>query len=291
MGGVISPALLGALWGLVAGAGALLVLRALTDDRQSRPPRVSRLRQLLVRAGLAGTRPATVVAACVACGLVAGLLTLVVSAVPVVAAISAAFAANVPVILLRRRARVRSRVVQAAWPEAVDCLVSAIRAGLSLPEALAELARVGPQPLREPFAQFAVDYRASASFAAALDRLQADLADPVADRVLASMRIAREVGGSDLNVVLRTLSSLLREDARTRGEIEGRQSWTVSAARLAVAAPWITLVLLCTRPEAIHAYRSATGAVVLLAAAVVSFAAYRVMMRIGRLPAEPRLSS
>jgi tight adherence protein B len=99
------------------------------------------------------------------------------------------------------------------------------------------------------------------------------------------------VGGSDLGVVLRTLSSLLREDARTRGEIEGRQSWTISAARLAVAAPWITLVLLCTRPEAVRAYSTVVGALVLLTAAVMSLVAYRLMLRIGRLPDEPRMAS
>ena len=120
---------------------------------------------------------------------------------------------------------------------------------------------------------------------------RASLADPVADRVIASLRIARDVGGSDLGRVLRTLSTLLREDARMRGEIEGRQSWTVSAARMAVAAPWVTLALLCTRPEAVQAYRTPAGAVVLVAAALVSVVAYRLMMRIGRLPAERRLTS
>ena len=58
------------------------------------------------------------------------------------------------------------------------------------------------------------------------------------DRLVESLRIAREVGGTDLGHLLRTLSGFLREDARTRAELETRQSWTVNAARLAVAAPW-----------------------------------------------------
>ena len=60
---------------------------------------------------------------------------------------------------------------------------------------------------------------------------------------------------------------------------------------MAVAAPWVTLALLCTRPEAVQAYRTPAGAVVLVAAALVSVVAYRLMMRIGRLPAERRLTS
>jgi tight adherence protein B len=103
------------------------------------------------------------------------------------------------------------------------------------------------------------------------------------------LRIAREVGGTDLGTVLRTLSALLREDARTRGDIEARQSWTVSAARISVAAPWLTLAFLSTRPEGAAAYRSLTGAIVLVADAVMTFVAYRMMIMIGKLPSEPRM--
>ena len=85
------------------------------------------------------------------------------------------------------------------------------------------------------------DYRATGRFHDCLDRLKDRLSDPVADRIIESLRIAREVGGSDLGRLLRTLSAFLREDARTRAELETRQSWTVNAARLAVAAPWIVL--------------------------------------------------
>jgi tight adherence protein B len=50
------------------------------------------------------------------------------------------------------------------------------------------------------------------------------------------------VGGGDLGRLLRSLSTFLREDARTRSELESRQAWTVNGARLAVSAhettPW-----------------------------------------------------
>ncbi len=87
--------------------------------------------------------------------------------------------------------------------------------------------------------------------------------------------MAREVGGSDLGRLLRTLSTFLREDARTRAELETRQGWTVNAARLALCAPWVLLLLLASKPQAVEAYRSTAGTVVLLAGAGVSFVAYR----------------
>jgi tight adherence protein B len=122
-----------------------------------------------------------------------------------------------------------------------------------------------------------------------LDRLKAALADPTGDRIVESLRLARQVGGTDLGRLLRTLSAFLREDARTRAELESRQSWTVNAARLAVAAPWIMLGLLSLRPEAVRAYNSATGLVVLAIGGAVCFVAYRLMIVLGRLPQEERV--
>ncbi len=88
---------------------------------------------------------------------------------------------------------------------------------------------------------------------------------------------------------MRTLSRFLRDDARTRAELEARQSWTVNAAKLAAAAPWLVLALLSTRPESVQAYKSGAGALVLLTGAVVTAVAYWAMIRIGRLPEDERV--
>ena len=198
-------------------------------------------------------------------------------------------AAWAPVAIVRGRARRRRERLRDVWPEVVDNLSSGVRAGLSLPEALAQVAARGPEPLRPAFASFAVDYRTSGRFGESLDALKDRLADPVADRICEALRITREVGGTDLGRLLRSLSAFLREDARTRSELEGRQSWTVYAARLAVAAPWLVLALLATRPESVAAYARPAGAVVLAVGAVLTVVAYRLMVRIGRLPEETRV--
>ena len=115
------------------------------------------------------------------------------------------------------------------------------------------------------------------------------MADPVADRIVEALRLTRDVGGTDLGRLLRTLASFLREDVRTRGELEARQSWTVNAARLAVAAPWIVLALLSTRAAAAAAYNTPAGAVVLVGGGVCTVVAYLLMLRIARLPDDPRV--
>lgn len=279
----------GALLGLAAGLGILLIVIAVVSPRSAPEPRVSGLRRLVDRAGLARVSPSAVLAASAGLALVSGLVVLAVSGVVVVGLLAAIVAGYLPIAILRRRARSRSVALRSAWPDAVDMLGSAVRAGMSLPEAVIDLGERGPESLRPAFGAFAADYRASGSFAVALDQLKDALGDPVADRVVVSLGIAREVGGSDLGRVLATLSDFLRQDARARGEIEARQSWTVNAARVAVAAPWITLLLLCTRPETVAAYSTTTGALIIVGSAALSVVAYRVMTAIGRLPDEPRV--
>ncbi len=273
--------MIGAIVGLLAGAGVLLVVAAVGGPRRSgRDEAPARVR-----------RPSTrTIAWSAGSAAVAGLVAVAITAVPVVGLLAALAGATAPSLVGRRRRAAAARAVRASWPDAVDHLLSCVRAGLALPEAVADVGRTGPAPLRPAFARFADDYRVAGAFEPALENLRRELADPVADRVCAALLVARDVGGADLGVVLVTLSSMLREHDRIRGEVEGRQSWSVNAARLAVAAPWITLALLCTRPEAARAYSSTAGAYVVAGAAVLSVAAYLAMRRIGRLPADERLA-
>jgi tight adherence protein B len=228
------------------------------------------------------------------CGVLAGavaLLAELITATPPVALVFGAMAGYLPVVVVTRRARRRQRDFAEVWPEAVDNLASAVRAGLSLADALAQLAVRGPQPLRSSFESFALDYQVTGRFGECLDRLKSRLADPVGDRVVEGLRVAREVGGGELGRLLRHLSGYLREEARTRSELEARQAWTVNGARLAVGAPWLVLLMMSFQPSVIHRYDSAAGAGVLVVAAVVCVVAYRLMMRIGRLPVERRILS
>jgi tight adherence protein B len=243
----------------------------------------------LIQAGFASASAGQLYVLCAVSGVVAAVVVVAVSHSVVIALAFSCFAAYAPVSVVKMRQRQRQSELRAVWPEVVDNLVSAVRAGLSLPEAVGQLGSRGPEPLRAPFRAFADDYRSSGRFGECLDRLKARLADPVADRIVESLRLAREVGGSDLGRLLRTLSQFLREDARTRAELETRQGWTINAARLALTAPWAVLGLLALRPDAVVAYDSAAGLLVLAVGGAVSVAAYRVMLRLARLPEDERV--
>jgi tight adherence protein B len=248
-----------------------------------------RMRDVLIQAGVESVTLRALVACCLGLGITVLLIVLAVSGSPPIAAAFALIAGWAPVAVVRARAQRRRAVLRELWPEVVDNLSSGVRAGLSLPEAIGQLGERGPDVLQPAFRAFARDYRASGRFGDALDRLKDRLADPVADRLCEALRITREVGGSDLGRLLRSLSAFLREDARTRSELQARQSWTVNGARLAVAAPWITLAILATRPESVRAYNSAAGVTVLAVGGLVSVVAYRLMLRVARLPEEERV--
>jgi tight adherence protein B len=279
------------LMGVLAGTGLFLIWWSFWEKSETatRTPRANRLEDLLASAGIEKVTGTGLIASCLGLGLFVALVFFAVSHSWPISACFGLFGGWLPMGVVRWRATKRTAVMRQLWPDVVDHLRSAIRAGLSLPEAIIQLGENGPEELRHVFRDFGADYRAGGQFDGSLTKLKDRLADPVADRIVEALRLTREVGGSDLGKLLGTLAEFLREDARTRSELEARQSWTVNAARLAVAAPWIVMLLLATRPEAVQAYNTPMGAGVLLGGLVVSLLCYSVMLRIGALPPDERV--
>jgi tight adherence protein B len=274
---------------LVAGV-VLIVLGVTAPERPRRAhPLGPRLTEWLVQAGVAGASPWHLIAFCSALASLAAVVLLALSGSAWIALAFAVLAGYLPVLALRARHRRRTRELQEVWPDAIDNLASGVRAGLSLPEAVAGLADRGPEPLRSSFARFAVEYHATGRFGVALDTLKDELADPTADRVVEALRLARDVGGTELGRTLRTLANFLRDSYRVRKELEARQTWVVVAARLAFATPWVVLFMLSSKREAVAAYRQPGGALVLAVGAAMAVLGYRLMLRIGRIPREERV--
>nr|WP_194241462.1 type II secretion system F family protein [Galbitalea soli] len=281
------------MWGLALGLGIVLCVSPVLwppERRRGRPASTLtlRARESLTAAGLPRTTPGVVGAISVFLGALSAGVSLVVVPVPALAAVAFVLGAVVPAGTIARRAAAQRHARRASWPDVVDHLVSAVRSGTALPEGVVALASSGPAALRPAFAVFEREYRLSGNLSASLDRLKAELVDPTADRIIETLRMSRDVGGASLPAVLVSLGDYLREEAAVRSEVEARQSWTVNAARLGVSAPWVVLLLLFTRPEAAAAYRSPGGGVLIASALGVSLLAYRLMLRVGRLPLERR---
>ena len=278
------------VWGAVLAAGVLLTVSPwLWPLRERSAPEAShgRIARLLEAAGLARLSPGSVIVVAGCSAVVGAAASWLVAQVPALSLVAAVACAVAPFAWLRAR---RSRLMRARrglWPDVCDLLIASVRAGMSLPDAVASLAGSAPVELRPAFAGFARDIAASGHFDSSAQRLKVALADPVADRIIETLRMARQVGGTELTPVLRALAASVRADTALRAEVESRQSWIRGAAVLGVAAPWIILSLLAMRPEGAEAYGSPEGVALILVGAAVSFVAFRVMLRLGRLP-EPR---
>lgn len=277
--------------GCVLGSGLVLVFAPFlwpTGSVVKRAGAGERLRGRLIHGGLRSVPVPAFLALSVIVGVASAALMHGIFAVLPLSAVAGLAGLLLPWLIVTWRAVNRRRNNRTVWPDVVDHLVSALRSGLALPDSVSSLAEAGPLATRPAFAQFEREYRATGNFGYCVDELKRSLADPVADRILETLRMAREVGGSDLTVVLRSLAAWLRQDAAVRLEVESRQSWVVNAARLGVAAPWIILILLASRPEAAVAYNSPAGVVVILSGLALSVVAYRIMIALGRLPEERR---
>jgi tight adherence protein B len=277
------------LLGATLAAGILLALAPwLWPAGVRRPPRdAGALGRLMDAAGYAHVPVRVPLASAVLIAAAGAAIAWLVLSVPIIAVLAAIAGASAPFLWLRAR-RVRllhSR--RGLWPDVCDLLIASVRAGMSLPDAVSSLQTSAPAALRPAFAAFARDVEASGHFDSAAARLKTSLSDPIADRIVETLRMARQVGGTELVPVLQALAASVRADAALRAEVEARQSWLRGAAVLGVVAPWIVLALLAARPEGARAYSSPQGIALVLAGATVSFVAYRLMIRLGRLP-EPR---
>ena len=162
---------MGALLGLSLGVGLLLVWQSLAGPGRPRPPRTGRrglrlrLVDLIAEAGLESVSPGNLLWSCASLGGLVTLTFLVVSRTWSVALAFGLLSSYLPVALVRYRVRQRRAELRDLWPDAVDNLASAVRAGLSLPEAVTQLGVRGPEQLRRPFLRFGEDYRATGRFA------------------------------------------------------------------------------------------------------------------------------
>ncbi|WP_194411288.1 type II secretion system F family protein [Microbacterium cremeum] len=278
------------VWGAVLAAGLLLTASPWLWPAGARrlPERsTGRVHRLLAEAGFGRSSVTSVTAVAIGCGALAAAVAWLIAPVGALCLVAAVAGIAAPFAWLRARRSRLQRTRRGLWPDVCDLLIASVRAGMSLPDAVSSLADSAPAELRPAFAAFARDMTASGHFDSSALRLKATLADPIADRIVETLRMARQVGGTEITVVLRALAASVRADAALRAEVESRQSWIRGAAVLGVSAPWVILALLAMRPEGARAYASPAGIVLILAGAAVSFVAYRVMIRLGRLP-EPR---
>jgi len=200
----------------------------------------------------------------------------------------ATLSAALPFLIGRGRNLKRQREQEVAWPEAIDSLVSALQAGISIPEALTQLALHGPKVLRPSFAQIQSNLLSLGNFEQVLLKEKKRLDSAISDQVFETLIISKDFGGKDANNALRLLAEFVREDIAVAEEIRTKFGWIRNSALLATAAPWLLLILLSTQDSTVEIYSTPSGALVLSLGVVMTATAYIWMEKVGSLPAAPR---
>jgi tight adherence protein B len=221
----------------------------------------------------------------VASSLTVGLVTgsIILAACSGLAAVAIGFE------LSARAATRRHNLVATCWPEVLDSFASAAASGLGTVETFADLATMGPHQTRTKFTIAVDGLDRGIALDDVLDELKLNFREAYPDRLFELVRLVSQLGGSAYTQSLRGMAQDCRTEMALDGEIAAKQGWIGGTAKLAIASPWIIVILLSVRPENVAAYNSAPGFVVLITGLAVSLVAYRLIHVLGALPSRPRV--
>jgi tight adherence protein B len=224
-----------------------------------------------------------------AAGSTAFVMVFALTGLAVVSVVPAVVVAMLPRAYYARKKGRRIAEVQEAWPDGLRDLVSSVRSGSSLPSALEDLGRFGPEPLRSVFGAFSV-YSRSLGVVPALEMVRSDLADPTSDRVIEVLILAHQRGGSVVPEILSDLAIATTRDVWTMEQIRGEALEQKINSRVVFVLPWLVLVVMTMRSGAFREfYSTSVGILVVVVCGVMSLVGMAVATRIGAQPEEPRV--
>jgi tight adherence protein B len=257
-------------WGLVTSEGSWLDALEKNWSDQLRRIRVSttRLRiYLLIWLGIVAT---------------AAVIVWVGFGAPLFAVVAVAALLTVPWLLIRRMARLRKERIEDQLADAMVSLSSAIRAGLSLPQALEVLATQCPRPIREEFQQLHGEYQLGKTMDVCLKEARERLQSEHFALFAAAMEASRQSGGR-LNEVVERIAVSVRELHRLERKILAETAESRRSALYMSLAPGVILAMYWAflDPESVERLFSQTpGQLVLVAAALLNVVAWLWAQRI-----------
>lgn len=208
---------------------------------------------------------------------------------PAAGVVAAGVAAVAPLLSGTRRRRDALNAKSEALASWAEMLRDTITAHAGLREAIALTARVAPAPIR-PEVQLLAVRAERESLTTALRRFAVDVADPVADLIVASLVIAAERQAQRLAELLTQIAGSAREQSAMRLRVEtGRARTYASSRALVVITFGLAVVLLVFSPTFMSPYDSVTGQIVLMAIGALFAGALWSLVQLGRPVTPPRL--
>jgi tight adherence protein B len=187
-----------------------------------------------------------------------------------------------PFLWLRWRQKKRIRDFEQQLPDAIDMLVSAMKAGYSFQAATQFIGEEMIPPLGPEFARFYEEQRLGVDVRTALISMQNRLESLDLKMFVTAVLIQRETGGN-LGEVLSNLADLIRQRIAMRGQIQTLIAEPKLSARfLAVLPVLVFLVLSAMNPHFFDPMTApgSIGRLVLTISAISVVVGYMIMMKI-----------
>jgi tight adherence protein B len=187
-----------------------------------------------------------------------------------------------PFIWLKWRQKKRLREFEQQLPDAIDMLVSAMRAGYSFQAATQFIGEEMIAPLGPEFARFYDEQRLGIDVRTALLGMQSRVDSLDLKMFVTSVLIQRETGGN-LSEVLSNLADLVRERLTMRSQIQTLIAEPKLSARFLAALPVIVFMVVSFLAPGFFGPMTEEGSVgrlVLMGSVVSVIVGYMIMMRI-----------
>ena len=284
---------------LIAALGVYLLFTALAmgwtglrmgPARPAATPARNRTREWLVQAGLEGVelREFAGVMAVLFVGGSALAFAMFGGVAP--ALVIGAFAATFPLASYRTRRATRMSSAQDAWPRMIEEMrIQTSALGRSIPQALLDVGRRGPEELRPAFDAAQREWLISTDFERTIAVLKERLSDPTADATCETLLIAHDLGGSDLD---RRLAALVEDrilDTQGRKDARAKQAGVRFARRFVLIVPLGMAIAGMSVGTGRDAYETASGQALVVLGIGLVLACWLWAGRLLELPEEERV--
>jgi tight adherence protein B len=164
---------------------------------------------------------------------------------PLAAVLCGAGAAYAPLLLLDLRAKRRQTAFETQLPPAIDAMASSLRAGSTLHQAMAVLAREMSPPISIEFGRVLRETEVGLTFPDAMAGLAERVPSGDLTLFISAISIQQRVGG-DLAEILRTISHTIRERLRVRGEMRVMTAQARYSSYIVASLPVLLFLFLWT---------------------------------------------
>jgi tight adherence protein B len=250
------------------------------DTLLRRSERVSAIQDSLLQAGMK-FRAGNFLVLCMVCGILAGLAVLIVSKNPAIAWAALIIGAFLPYAFVSYRRQKRFEKIEELFPEAIDTLARAVRAGHAFTTALEMISNEISEPLASEFRQLFEEQKFGLPVRDALMNLTVRV--PLVDIkfFVTAVMLQRETGGN-LAEILDNLSYVIRERFKIQRQVrvhtaQGR----LTMALLMAMPPTVVAVLLVFSPDIVRPlFYDPLGHVLLVGAITLQTIGYFVIRKI-----------